>query len=112
MNTGSIIRRLRKEKRLSQNDLAKLLHVSQATVTSWETGKADPSSSALNALANCFNVSTDYLLGRTDKRQSAENEPDHVDIARDPVVLSFNGQPISQDDLDIIKAVLRRHDEK
>ena len=64
MSTGTTIRDLRKEHRLSQTELAKAVHVSQATVTAWETGKAEPSSSALNTLASYFNVSADYLLGR------------------------------------------------
>lgn len=70
MSTATKIRELRKQRRLSQTDLAKQIHVSQATVTSWETGRADPSSSALNALADFFGVSSDYLLGRTDQPTS------------------------------------------
>lgn len=70
MSTATKIRELRKQRRLSQTDLAKLIHVSQATVTSWETGRADPSSSALNTLADFFGVSSDYLLGRTDEPTS------------------------------------------
>ena len=71
MSTASRIRDLRKSHKLSQTELAKLVHVSQATVTSWETGRADPSSSALNTLATFFNVSADYLLDRekTDKNE-------------------------------------------
>lgn len=65
MPTGTIIRDLRKQHRLSQTELAKAVHVSQATVTAWETGKAEPSSSALNTLASFFNVTSDYLLGRS-----------------------------------------------
>lgn len=50
MSTGTTIRDLRKQHRLSQTELAKAVHVSQATVTAWETGKAEPSSSALNTV--------------------------------------------------------------
>lgn len=73
MSTGNLIRQLRKEKHLSQTELAKQLHVSQATITAWETGRSDPSISALNALADYFNVSTDYLAGRTSIRKENDN---------------------------------------
>jgi transcriptional regulator with XRE-family HTH domain len=104
---GDRIRDLRNQHRLSQTQLSKIIHVSQQTITKWETGKAEPSSNAISALADYFHVSADYLLGRETK-----NSSNHVDLARDPVVLSFNGEPLSQDDLDIIKAVLKWHDEK
>lgn len=64
MSTGTTIRDLRKQHRLSQTELAKAVHVSQATVTAWETGKAEPSSSALNTLASYFNI---YLAARNQK---------------------------------------------
>lgn len=59
---GDRIRDLRNQKRLSQTDLAKIINVSQQTVTKWETGKSEPSSSAINRLADYFDVSSDYLL--------------------------------------------------
>ena len=104
MSTGSTIHDLRKEKRVSQTELAKMVHVSQATVTAWETGKAEPSSSALNSLANYFNVSADYLLGRKAKKQQKQ-----VDIKNDPIVLSYGGKPVSKEDMEVIKAILARH---
>lgn len=106
MATGTIIRQLRREKHLSQTDLAKILHVSQATVTSWETCRADPSSSALNSLANYFRVSTDYLLGRTTRRTEAplNDLDDMLNNAE-----SFDGKPINEHDREIIKAYLEGH---
>lgn len=58
------LKRLRNEKQLSQAELSQLLHVSQQTVGSWETGRAIPGSDTLNELADYFNTSTDELLGR------------------------------------------------
>ncbi len=66
---GQRIRDLRKQKRMSQTELAKSAGVSQTTVTAWETGKAEPSSSAITSLADYFDVTTDYLLGRPDKKE-------------------------------------------
>ena len=53
---GDKIRDLRNRKRLSQTELSKILHVSQQTITKWETGKAEPSSSAIANIAKYFSV--------------------------------------------------------
>lgn len=101
MSTGTTIRDLRKEHRLSQTELAKAVHVSQATVTAWETGKAEPSSSALNTLASYFNVSADYLLGRK------ESENKTADLADKDTVFTYEGRQIPPEDLEYMKRLLR-----
>lgn len=106
MSTATRIRDLRKKHKLSQTELAKLVHVSQATITSWETGRADPSSSALDTLATFFNVSADYLLDRETDNKKTTND---IDLKDDPVVLSYGGKPVSDEDMDVIKAILARH---
>lgn len=55
---------LRNSNKLSQKDFAQVLKVSQQTVASWESGRTEPSNNALKDIADYFNVSTDYLLGR------------------------------------------------
>ena len=101
MSTGTTIRDLRKEHRLSQTELAKAVHVSQATVTAWETGKAEPSSSALNTLASYFNASADYLLGRK------ESENKTADLADKDTVFTYEGREIPPEDLEYMKRLLR-----
>lgn len=63
MILGAMIQELRKDRNLDQKDLAKLLHVSIATVSNYETEKHMPSIETLVKLSEIFNVSTDYLLG-------------------------------------------------
>lgn len=105
MTTGSKIRDLRKEKRVSQIELAKMVHVSQATVTAWETGKAEPSSSALNSLADYFNVSADYLLGRTKiKNPKSQSLNDAIDGA-----MSFDGRPVTEHDRRMMKQLWKAY---
>ena len=60
---GERLKELRKEKNLTQTDIAKIFNVTDATVSTWEVGKAQPSFDILMELAKYFNVSTDYLLG-------------------------------------------------
>lgn len=60
------IREQRNEKKLSQSQLGKLLSVSQDTVSLWEKSKSLPTVEMVIALCDLFEVSADYLLGRTD----------------------------------------------
>lgn len=66
MFIGERIRELRAEKGLLQRELATVIHVAPNTISQFESGKANPSYEVLISLATFFDVSTDYLLGRTD----------------------------------------------
>ncbi|MBQ7370222.1 MAG: helix-turn-helix transcriptional regulator [Clostridia bacterium] len=57
---------LRKEKGISQAELARALQVSYSVVCYWESDRSEPTAPNLMKLADYFEVSTDYLLGRTD----------------------------------------------
>lgn len=60
-----VLRYLRKQKKLSQLDLAKIFNVAQNTVSQWENGERKPDLDILVKLAQFFNVTTDYLLGKS-----------------------------------------------
>lgn len=62
---GDILSELRKNLRLSQKDLADLLHVSTSTISNYETNRNAPDIENLLWLADYFGVTTDYLLGRS-----------------------------------------------
>ncbi len=59
----------RKSVGISQKALANVLGVSDAAVTMMEKGKRSPSFEVLIALADYFNVSLDYLVGRSDVKE-------------------------------------------
>ena len=59
---------LRKEKGISQADLGEILGVTRWSVLNYEAGKNRPDYQGLMALADYFDVSLDYLTGRTDQR--------------------------------------------
>ena len=59
------IRNLREDIDLSQADVAKILNCTQAAYSYYESGKRDIPPSHLTALADFYNCSIDYLLGRT-----------------------------------------------
>ena len=62
MNIGAKIRLLRKEKRVTQEELAEYLHISSQAVSKWETGASCPEVDLLPKLAVFFGTSLDNLL--------------------------------------------------
>ena len=58
------IKDLREDRDLRQIDLANATGIDQRTISNYETGKSNPDSDALIRLADFFNVSIDYLVGR------------------------------------------------
>lgn len=69
---------LRKEKNMSQVDLADALGISRQTVSKWENGDSLPDVTNLQALAALFEVSTDELLN-DEKTVSHKNYPEWLD---------------------------------
>ena len=63
---GKRIRDLRKECNYTQKQLAELLQVDFRTVSFWETERFEPNIEQLIKICNAFNVSADYIIGRTD----------------------------------------------
>lgn len=103
-----------------------MLNVHQTAVSQWETDKTYPDPSTLTAIANIFNVSTDYLLGREDSPVNAQSASavssaltprDNRDIACDMAAieaslesgegLMFNGEPLSPEAKESLLAAMR-----
>ncbi len=59
------IRDLRKDADLRQIDVSRATGIDQKTLSNYETGKTNPDSFAIIKLADFFNVSADYILGRS-----------------------------------------------
>lgn len=78
---------LREEKNMLQEDLAKVLDVSQKTISNYETGERDMSTEALTKLAEYFNVSIDYLLGKSDIRN-----PENIEIDTDKLYIGLSAK--------------------
>lgn len=63
---GNRLKELRKEQNITQSNLAKILNVTQDSISLWEKNKRVPDTQYIIQLADYFNVSADYLLGRSD----------------------------------------------
>lgn len=65
MNFGENLQKLRKEKNISQEQLAEELHVSRQTIGKWENGVTYPETECLIQISDFFEVSIDTLLKET-----------------------------------------------
>ncbi|MFQ6792890.1 LexA family transcriptional regulator [Thomasclavelia sp.] len=71
---GYIIKNLREQHNLSQEELGNIVNVSDKTVSSWEINRTEPKMGIVQQLADYFNVTTDYLI----KGNSNYNDYDNI----------------------------------
>ncbi|MBR6652077.1 MAG: helix-turn-helix transcriptional regulator [Anaerotignum sp.] len=69
------LKNLREERKISQQKLAIELNVSQASISKYEKGLAEPDIPMLCTIAEFFHVSVDYLIGRTSTRNNLSAIP-------------------------------------
>lgn len=94
MNLGETIYNLRKEKKLSQGDLAEQLSVSRQSVSKWENNSAVPDLDKLVKLSTIFGVSLDELVKGEMPAGEADNggqaaEAEHTDTAKSIITKRF-----------------------
>ncbi len=70
MNLSEKLYKLRKEKGLSQEQLAEKLNISRQAISKWESGNSVPESEKLILLSDFFNVSLDYLMKENESTDS------------------------------------------
>lgn len=75
------IKELRNEKGLLQSDVAKYIGKSERIVGFYEKGERDPNTDTLLKLSELFNVSIDYILGKSDVKTPKTINLDDIDIA-------------------------------
>lgn len=68
------LKELRKNRGITQSELAKAIGTVERNYRRYEAGVSEPGISVVIALADYFNVSLDYLVGRTDNPKVASNE--------------------------------------
>ena len=65
---GERLNKLRQERGLTQQELADIFHISNSTISSYETGARIPDIDFLLKLSKFYNTSSDYILGLTDNK--------------------------------------------
>jgi transcriptional regulator with XRE-family HTH domain len=130
MNANNRLREIRKERNISGVRVAEILNITPQYYYEIERGKKRLSAEMATKLANFFNVSLDYLLGRTDDPNSestsatinrSNNLPsltpkEELDIARDlekmisnlesNEALAFNGEPLDEQSRELLRISL------
>jgi transcriptional regulator with XRE-family HTH domain len=91
---GNILQYLRLREGLSQSQLAKIIHVSPATIGLYEQGRRQPRRDIEEAIADYFNVSLSFLRGIGTELDHAENE----------VILAYRS--LSEEDKQKVKAFM------
>jgi transcriptional regulator with XRE-family HTH domain len=88
---------LRKERKWSLQDTADQLGIAKSTYAGYESGYREPSLQSLSQIADLFDTTVDYILGRTEKDQP------HIEITdlfkNSEHTLSIDGEPLSADEL-------------
>ena len=90
-----ILKLLRTEKSMSQQELADALGISKSAINMYERGERQPNFEVLESIADYFNVDIDYLLGRTNKTTKIINP--HT------IAAHFDGVEYTEEELDKIK---------
>lgn len=87
MFSGERLRSLRLDKKLTQAKLGKMFNISHATINRYENGVHEPDTETIDKLAEFFDVTADYLLGRSDYRYELSREACGVkDFSKLPVL--------------------------
>lgn len=73
------LKTIRKQRNMRQEDIANYLNVKQATYSGYESGKYEPTIETLCKLANYYNVSIDYLIGRESNNDIGYLTPQQIE---------------------------------
>lgn len=122
------LKKLREQKKLNQTELANLLEVSNGSISKWERGDRQPDYETLEKIADTFNVTIDYLLGRSDiKYKSGDSQMNFSTpqealsfILKQEMVADFGGYDLenmsddeimemAEDIADMLKIISRKH---
>lgn len=110
MTIAERIKEYRKQHHYTQKELATLINVKPTTISGWEIGRNVPSIEMLQKLADIFHVPFDELAGVKDSNYHSSNPKKDdlktVDLADDDTIFTYKGQPLSDDDKEIIRRLM------
>lgn len=112
---GERLRELRKEKHITLEKMAKDFNTTSVSISRYESSMRQPKGQTINKLADYFQVSTDYLMGRTDDRTPLTDDGRNdvkktIDKAIEGLEscdgLMFDGEPLEKEEFSNIVASL------
>ncbi len=113
---GKRLKALREKKGISQKFVATKIGVNNSTLSGYESGYREPDGETLLRLADFYEVTTDYLLGRSNNTQLSGNTETlindidlglSIDEIMEKYNLKFEGDPLMKDDVEKIITVVK-----
>jgi transcriptional regulator with XRE-family HTH domain len=104
---------LRKKHKMTQQELANKLGVSRGTIGMYEIGQREPDAETLKKIADFFNTTTDYLLGRTDDPNPPEKTIDDEimsimrEMGPDVAIMFYDLKGMTDDEKENLKIFLQ-----
>lgn len=106
MGLRDVIKDLTVQKKISVAELERTLGFGNGSISKWN--RQSPSVDKLNKVADYFDVSVDYLLGRTNTRSKKDNSK--VALDDNDIIMTWRGQPLSDEDREMIKRIMNGKD--
>ena len=91
------LKELRQSKKMTLEELANEIGTTKSTISRYENGMRQPKQDILEAIADFFNVSTDYLLGRTNTKT----------IFSEPIIPYKVEQKLTKKDINFLKKLIK-----
>jgi len=100
MTLGTRLKQLREERNITRKELSNLMNITYSSLSKYETNERFPEKELLVRLADYFDVSLDYLLGRSNARKT--NEP------LNSAFHSISTEGLEEKDIEMVKAMVER----
>lgn len=114
MKYSDRLKKLRNNKKLSQQQLADRLELNRSTYSRYELGQTQPDYDTLTLLADFYEVTTDYILGRSntpeltekDERDIVKKLESILDSMDSDTALAFDGEPMDDETKDLVREAI------
>lgn len=106
------IKELAAIKKVSLAEIERKSGLSSGSITKWD--KSSPKVETLQKIADYFDVTTDYLLGRTDNPRPESSGEQHELTVEEALnsVMSYDGQPLTDHDREVLTGIIEAYIEK
>lgn len=91
------LKQLRLEREITQQEIADMVKISRSVISQYENGLVEPTASVISKLADFFEVSTDYLLNRSDDYGNVSVQNGSTTITNDEKKLLNNFRSMRRD---------------
>lgn len=105
---GDRLKTLRKERNLTQEELANMFFLNKSSVSRYERDNQMPESDTLQKIADYFKVTVDYLLGRSDVRNPHKTESEFVETDEKRLVQAEKSEQYKTLKDDLIELMIRQ----